>query len=745
MYTLTIFLSAFLLFQSELIIARHILPWFGSTPSVWTTCVLFFQVLLLAGYSYSHAVVSRLREKLHGKLHLLLLGLSLCVLAAQFLFWAMPILPDASWKPPDSSFPVSRILWIMLASVGLPFFLLSTTGPLLQAWFSRLRPGASVYRMYAFSNAGSLLALLSYPFLIEPLLPLRFQAAIWSGGYILFAVLCALCAIRAAKAHLPQAHTEHVPAKKAETYDDHAATSRWLLILLWLILPACASMLFLATTNKLAEEVAVMPFLWVLPLSIYLLSFILCFQGRRYDRFRFVMAAIAAAALVAIVSRQAAPATFLYQVGIYLFALFACCMICHGELYRLKPPAEHLTFFYLCLALGGAIGSVFVGLIAPNIFNGFWELYIGYFLCGALLVAVIYLDRNSAFHGRRRWLSRTVASVLILALAVGPFALGSGPSRLVARQRNFYGVLTVRNMVTDQSHIPILAQFHANTVHGFQAQSEDFRRVPTAYYCKESGVGIAIQHHPRRMSEPSGQAGLRIGAVGLGVGTIATYGRGGDYMRFYEINPAVVEQAKGPRRYFTYLEDSNAKIDVVIGDGRISLENELIQRRPQEFDVLVLDAFSGDAIPVHLLTSQAFDIYMSHLRSDGILAIHVSNKYFNLPPVIFKHAEQLGMGAVVIESEPQTDLEIKALWVLMTRNEKFLNSELVKSLQVQTANVPQSISVWSDDYTNVFQALNVRRWNRSFFVVGGVFVVIVLLLVLPCARNPEDHPNRPKR
>ncbi len=705
-YGVTIFLSAFLLFQVQLVIAKYILPWFGGTPAVWTTCMLFFQLLLLGGYAYSHLIVSRLRPRRQGTLHLVLLAGSLCLLAGQLATWRTPLLPPAAWKPTGSDLPVLRILGLLAVSVGLPYFILTTTSSLLQAWFAGTHPGRSPYRLYALSNAGSLLGLISYPFLVEPALALKAQAGVWSGCYAAFVFCCGWCAVRAARTAKPLLEPGEVTSsRKSQKGSEAAGRPSRSKRLLWLGLPACASVLLLATTNHISEEVAVIPFLWVVPLGLYLLSFIFCFNSQRaYSRRLFVVAALAAMVLVYIVTRRGVTEVGIAEdIWIHSFALFVCCMICHGELVALKPAPRHLTSFYLSVAAGGALGGVFVALVAPTIFTGLWELPLGYLFCGALLLVVTLRDPRSWLNGRRRWVWRAPAGVALAALVVAPsLQVKKFYDGVIRSRRNFYGILRVREEdATERVEWHRYVLRHARTVHGFQFVDPARRRTPTTYYGENSGAGLAILNHPRRTSG----APMRIGVVGLGVGTLAAYGRKGDIIRFYEINPAVVELATGPDSCFTYVQDSAAKVDVVLGDARILMQRELEQGQPQQFDVLALDAFSGDSPPVHLLTREAFDIYLRHLRRGGVLAVHASNRYVNLAPVIWRAAEEFGLACTMINSEGDSEAVWGARWILLTHDKNLLKLKNIAAVASGREESHKPIRLWTDDYSNLLRIL----------------------------------------
>ena len=408
-YALPIFLGAFLLFQVQPIIARCILPWFGGSPSVWTICMLFFEVLLLVGYAYSHLLIDRMSPRGQAVIHSLLIGVSLAALAVMSFAWGTPILPPESWKPGDPNQPVLRIIGLLAVAVGLPYLVLATTSPLLQAWFGHGHPRVSPYRLYTVSNVGSVLALLSYPFVVEPLLALRAQSWVWGAGYILFSLGTLYCVLDSWRMRSKAAETPVGGSAKAVE-----PPPGWRRKLLWVGLPALACVLFLAMTNSLCSEVAVIPFLWILPLTIYLLSFIVCFYSEKGYRRRFYTLAliVAVAATFMIIPRMVSINARL-QIGMYAVTLFICCMVCHGELVALKPPPRYLTAFYLGVAAGGALGGILVGIVAPVVFNRYRELELGLAFSSALGLGVLWVYRRQ-WPG---WVPRlaTVASILAVA------------------------------------------------------------------------------------------------------------------------------------------------------------------------------------------------------------------------------------------------------------------------------------------------------------------------------------------
>jgi hypothetical protein len=672
LYALTILVSAFLLFQVQPVIARIILPWFGGSAGVWTTCLLFFQSVLLLGYLYAHWLYRKLRPRGQALAHIGLLTASLAVL---------PIWPAASWKPAGGEDPTIRILLLLAVTVGLPYFMLATTGPLLQAWYASRYRGALPYRLYALSNAGSMLALISYPVLFEPHLGTRHQAVSWSAAYGIFVILCARTAWlgrgTAAAQPEPAPHTEY-----------SARTTFF-----WIALPACASTLLLAVTNHLTQNVAAIPFLWILPLSLYLLSFILCFASAGwYRRTTFLgLFAVATGGMAYALSPDFQNTPIKVMIPFFGAGLFICCMVCHGELARLQPHVSRLTFFYVMIALGGALGGVFVALIAPHVFHGFYELPVGLAACACLVLAVLRADPESGLGGSWKRPAPLAAALLTLAMAgyLG-FVIrerGRGARLLV---RNFYGGLKVTDETADDSEEPVRRLMHGTITHGEQYLNPKFQGRPTTYYGLNSGVGRAIRQ--------DGENGpVRVGVIGLGTGTLAAYGRAGDYFRFYEINPLVLRLA---HTEFTFLKICNAQVDVALGDARLSLERE----SPEHFDVLAVDAFSSDAIPVHLLTREAFVLYFRHLKADGVLAVHVSNKHLNLTPVVKLGAASLGKEARLVDTEDEENDVFGSTWVLVTSGTGFFDRPLMRTAAVAVP-LPRHMRMWTDDYSNLFQIL----------------------------------------
>ena len=708
-YALSVILSAFLLFQIQPMIGKAILPWFGGTSAVWSTVLLFFQSVLTGGYAYAYWLLGRLRPRQQGRVHLAFLGLSAGLLVVTALAWPSPLTPDASWRPQDSALPILGILKVLTVAVGVPYFMLASNSTLMQGWFSRELTGRTPYRLYALSNAGSLVALLTYPILFEPGLTLRAQAYLWSGAYVVFAIGVAVLALRVAR---------RAPAGTADTPqaltpgDERPAVG---IYLLWLGLAACASALLISVTNQITQEVAAIPFLWVMPLAIYLSTFILAFSGGRlYSRRVYLIAYFVMAFVSVWMLAKYPPFSIPTQMSIYAVLLFLCSMICHSELYALRPSTRFLPSFYLMVAAGGALGGILVNLIAPLLFStGFWELQWATVACGILVTIVLYRRETPSSRRRRRKGAahspregRRIRPVVVVS-AVSLLVLGGlmiavmqafASNTLLAR-RGFFGVLRVWEINTEQPDLRAYQLTHGRTVHGFQFEAAERRNVPTTYYSETSGVGLALVNHPAR------PAPLRIGGLGLGVGVIAAYAQPGDVFRFYEINPDMIQIAEGEGGYFSFLRDSAAQTTIVAGDARLSLEREWNDQGGQDFDLLVLDAFSGDAVPLHLLTKEAFEVYLKHLAPDGILAVNVSNRYFNLGLQVYRLAEAMGLQTVLIEDRGDGIQSYDSIWLLLARNPDTLQIPGVTARQALRPVLPASLRLWTDEYSNLLQVL----------------------------------------
>jgi hypothetical protein len=680
LYAVTIFVSAFLLFLVQPVMAKQILPWFGGSATVWTTCLVFFQTALLAGYTYADWTVRRLAPRRSMQVHVALLVLSIAVL---------PIVPGELWKPGGDENPSWLILGLLAGTIGLPYFLLSTTSPLVQAWFARRFPSASPYRLFALSNFASMLALLGYPFLLEPWSATRAQALGWSAGYVLFAALCAaagFASLRGASARaVPKGWTSSDSGLPLPLTDPaHDAPPPVARQVLWCALAATASILLLAVSNHITQNIASVPLLWIVPLALYLLTFILTFDGRGWYK-RDVVLGMTAAALGVMAWTLADPSLtheLEIQTGVFCVGLFIACMFCHGELVRIKPSPRYLTRFYLMISLGGAVGSALVGILAPLLLRGHFELAAGLVLCALLLLWQV--RRDVPVYG----ILGTAA--LFTTIACAAWGATEFYRNAISVSRNFYGVLRVQE-VGEGTNYHRRSLIHGTIMHGNQYLDPTMRRQATTYYTSTSGIGRLLDSlHPRK--EP-----LRVAVIGLGTGSLAVYGAKGDTYRFYEINPDVVDVAK---RDFTYLADSDATVETALGDARLVLERE----PAQQFDVLAIDAFSSDSIPVHLITYEALGIYRKHVKPDGIIAFHVTNRFLDLVPVVDALARAHGLSAILIDDDGEATFASRSDWILLSADAK-------RFAAAQIAEVGQPLRerpdwrLWTDDFNNLVQVL----------------------------------------
>ncbi len=771
-FGLAIFTSAFLLFQVQLIVGKFLLPWFGGVSAVWTTCMLFFQLVLLAGYFYSHKISSWFHLSRQGRVHLAFLAITASWMLFAWYSWDSPFLPGVEFKPVPGSAPVVGILELLLLSVGLPLLLLSSTTPLLQSWYDQIHHSSrsdSSYFLYSLSNAGSLIGLLSYPIILEPVFGLNLQSRIWGAGFAFFVLCCAICAWNTHRSsQVSKEGLRIAPELSTESATPAGPPRRWL----WFVLPGLGSVMLLATTNLLTQDVAPIPLLWVLPLCVYLLSFVFTFHRKSWYSRGLFHPLFAITALMAVIALfRGTDMDVFQQIGVFLALLFVTCMVCHGELARIKPEAGYLTAFYLTLSAGGAFGGIFVGIIAPLIFPAIWEYQIGLWAVAVLLALILLLDKDSWLHdpkpdlripmavfaticlvprylarigmiaippriasaynvglifvvlisiwvalgggGQRvrqafRWYEMTIgASVLLLSAALYMDLTAQSGGRLLYRERNFYGALAVHRYWDDDMFMSYVVLMHGRITHGVQLE-RDQRRVPTAYLDEKSGAGLALTTSLQRAS-----GGMRVGVIGLGIGTLAAYSRADDVYRFYEINPAVVRLARGAAGYFTFLKDSPGRVEIVLGDARLSLEAEAARNEFQNFDVLFVDAFSGDSVPIHLLTREAMRVYLSHLRGpDSIIAVQISNLAVDFGPVLANLAKFYDMNAVRITAGVGGGPMQPSDWILLTRGNSLDAPEIQsarKPVLRTNMNLGTGMSdVWADDYSNIISLLNYR-------------------------------------
>jgi hypothetical protein len=743
-FAAAVFASAFLLFQIQPLVGKQILPRFGGSPAVWTTCLLFFQTVLFAGYLYAHLSDAWLSARGQALLHVAVLAIAVL----------MPFALSSDRRAGDpSSDPVWQILWRLSAGIGLPYFALAATGPLLQAWFARTFPGRVPYRLYALSNFGSLLALVSYPFVVEHRFSLPQQARLWSWGYLGFAVLCSAIAVRIFLDNPPiQADLDVRISERRPT---------WLQYLCWLAFPAAASIALMATTNQICADVAAVPFLWVAPLALYLVTFIIAFDHPRWYH-RTITAVLTLVAIygAALVHREGVGSIKLYDFGmtgrcielfadavgpvlnagaeasespagprvyvgfmsflvLNLAAMFGICMLCHGELVRQRPAPRYLTSFYVMIAAGGALGGAAVTLIAPRVFNTFFEWKLCMFI-GTIGVLTLILhalvnralaEEESSARKNSALIARLVLVVLLLPASFVLLDIAEylhSPKRGVRFQhRNFFGTFTVRERNPDDPRMNNFVLLHGMTVHGAQFTAPERRGMPVTYYGTPSGIGRTMNYY--RSNPPQGP--LSIGSIGLGTGTLAAFAGEGDSISFYEIDPDMIDLASSGE-WFTYVRDCQARgaeCQMKLGDARITLENEKGAERRSRYHVLAVDAFSGDAVPMHLLTTDAFLLYLERITTaaldgeDGALAVNVSNRYLDLERVVYAAAEQLGIKAVLIESAGESQRSINSAdWMILSHNEALMRTLAPFGTAENTSKPPV---LWTDTRNSLFEVL----------------------------------------
>jgi len=731
LYALAIFVAAFLLFLVQPLLGKLLLPWFGGGAGVWTACLLFFQVALLLGYLYADLLQRFARGRAQIVVHLAVLGLS--------AVWLPIGTGTGTLDAARAISPTWGVLAALSAAVGLPYLVLSSTSPLMQRWFARAHPGRSPYRLYALSNLGSVLALLSFPFLIEPRLSTEVQTHAWSLLYGVFLLAAAACGVALWRA---KPDDDTVLAGSGATHGASAARIGPGRVVFWLCLAAVGSLTLMSSTNFLTQDIAPLPLLWIVPLALYLVTFIIAFEYERlYRRWLFIPLLMVAVFLNNLMFHGALGLGLGGNATLCLLAMFSICMVCHGELARSKPPAAKLTFFYLTVAAGGALGGVVVTFVAPVLFQDYWEYQAGLFAAWLLaLVAVARrpdvdatpetADTHAPTRLRRlAWLG--LLPLLALGLSFGVVVWKDRVSSKVIA-RNFYGSFSVDERLSGGSAVRQI--MHGSTDHGSQLQFDAARWRPAGYYSRFSGLGLALRHFrtaatvaasDSRTTRPVGAS--NIGVIGLGTGTTAAYARSGDAVQFYEINPQIHELAEG---WFTYLSDARergAEIDVAIGDARVVLQQELNAGDAHGFDVLAVDAFSSDAIPVHLLTAEAGALYWQHLRPDGVLAVHISNRHLDLTPVVLSIARAQGKEVVAVTDPGFKPVHGAAAttWLLLTDNPAVIAAVgRYHGRSVQSDPNPEAVA-WTDDYASLWSVLGVRSfgsvWTRT--LLGGYFVL----------------------
>ena len=741
LFSLTVLVGAFLLFLVEPMFARMVLPLLGGAPAVWNTCLVFYQFALLAGYLYAHLAGKQpLKQQV--------------VMQAVLLLAAAVMLPIAvhGSTPPASANPIWWVLGLLVMSLGLPFVVLASTGPLLQRWYASLGAQASrtVYSLFAASNVGSFLGLFSYPFVVEPLLPVREQSLVWTAGYGAYALLMVACGAAiwksapavAASADAVAEPAPVRPGRRSGAAAEPERADNTLDRLRWLGLGAVPSTLLMSVTTFITTDVASMPLLWVVPLALYLLTFVVAFAERRLISRRVLDWLFANAVIVTVALVMAPPEFPFTLIALHLSCFFVIALTCHTALADSRPPAESLTEFYLWMSAGGAAGGIFNALVAPLLFVNPFE-----YPLAALSACLILPNALEAVASATRSKVREVSAVIgvllpVLVLVVmvpvvqkydhqlpdSPFVrfvLIFGPACLFAfllkrrplhmgislamllvagtfvrfdnrvpihLERSFFGLHRV--MFTGQERVLL----SGTTNHGAQSIKPQLKCEPLTYYSKEGPVGQLLEYVQKE------RPGSRFGVVGLGTASMAAYAKPGETWTFFEINPVVERLARDPE-YFTYLQDCAPQAQVVIGDARL----KLMEQPDAAFDIMVLDAFSSDAIPVHLITLEALQLYLQKLGPHGVMAVHISNRYMNLAPMLGATARKAGLVSVVQTNVPaeyarKVSLEISpSRWVLVAREATDLAPLVQTGLwsTLDDANGP----VWTDDYSNVIGVL----------------------------------------
>ncbi len=707
---ITIFLSSFLLFLVQPMISKYFLPWFGGISSVWTVAVLFFQCSLLLGYYYS-CVLSKKRLSFQFVFHGLFIVAILIVALTISRGWPSSITPGVDFKS-FSSQPVSGLLVLLSISVGLPYIVLSATSPLLQQWIGQLFFGDKAYRFYRLSNLGSFAGLLSYPLFFEPYLTLYGQAKFWFGLFILEIGLL-IGTVWIFRKHIISGKKEKSSEEnKSENKKIEAGKISRKTIRSWIFLAAIPSIMMLALTNYLTQGITPFPLLWLVPLALYLFSFIVCFKESFRPSIFYVVTLFigSTATLLFIGPISLGSENLIFKFLVLSATLFSCSIICHWRLYISRPNFSQLTTFYLVVAIGGALGGFFAGIIAPIIFCEYFEIQI------SILAAAYILFKSLPMIGaHRKFFGNGVVILtfrlfIILAMIIGVLlslnlSSNTDGDKIVDMKRNFYGKLVIRK--NDQ----YMKMYNGQILHGLQASDEKDSLKPSSYYSSDSGIGLAFRLKNEIKKETGDSSSLKVGVIGLGVGTVAAFCSEGDNFVFYEINPDVIAAEE---KYFVYLKNC-PESKIVIGDARISLEKELASGS-NEYDILAVDAFTDDAIPVHLLTKEAVQLYLKHLSGDGILAFHISNRNINLEPVLASIANNLKLSATIVDIEQDKDpkkektknadggIFFKSKWVLISRNSTVLKEPFPQKTS-RPIHRSDKTRVWTDNYSNILTAL----------------------------------------
>ena len=667
------FLSAFLLFVSEPMVAKQMLPSFGSSSSTWIVSILFFQLMLFLGYVYSYKIIS-LSSNRQKLLHM---SLVLCVLVLQIIIaseWPSPIMPTTEDISGIRGLPETKLLLALLISIGALFFLLSTTNTLIHAWYAKAVK-KTPYWLYRVSNAGSLLGLLAYPFLVEPRFSLHNQGKYWFLGFLVFAGFLLISSFS-------------VPQQKT-AWNQKVSYSRNK-IYLWIFLAAVPSFVMLSFTNHLTQSISPIPLLWILPLAIYLMSFVVGFRKNlSFSSVAIVSLLVSSLLVISIKTVSFKTGSLLIlDILFYCLTLFLVSLVSHHFLYRNRPIESNLGIFYIMISLGGLVGSFLVAIIAPLMFRGFWEVEISLFLSLTIAFYAYKYQTISLFRGIKIEYLR--APFIITSLVMFVFLIIEGTkasANTIMTTRNFYGVLSV----TKKDGAMYLK--NGSIIHGSQYLDKEKVSMPTTYFGEGTGPDVSI-----RLLRGFKKEGINVGIIGLGVGTIASYCKPEDELVFYEINPQVVEIANS---YFSFLSMC-PQAEVVVGDARISLGLE--SARKDFYDILIIDAFTDDAIPIHLLTEEAFELYLSRLSGDGVLAVHISNNVLDLRPPIVTIANKFGLQKVVVtghKDQSNNPQSLASVWVLLSEKENIFDNLQDMKIDLQPLEDFGQKPLWTDDYSSI--------------------------------------------
>ncbi|PIR93755.1 hypothetical protein COT97_04975 [Candidatus Falkowbacteria bacterium CG10_big_fil_rev_8_21_14_0_10_39_11] len=673
-YAITIFFSSFLVFFIQPLIGKYLLPWFGGSASVWLVSLMFFQVFLFLGYFYSHFLIQQVKILNQIKINIFLLIVAIV---------SLPTIPGDFWQDKVVQHPTVMLFIVLLFTIGLPFFVVSSASPIIQYLYYYEKREQSPYVLYSVSNAGAIIALISYPILFEVLLNVKQQAVFWAIIFIVFTVFYIFLYVKALK-------TKHIVTLLVEKFT-HTASARQKTF--WLGLPIITTLMLITVTNHMTLNVAPIPFLWVLPLCLYLLSYIISFSGLKlYHRgIYFILFLISVGGIFYYLNDQTA-LTIIWQVFVLLAGLFIICLVGHFELFRLRPHPKQLTEYYLYLAGGGALGGILGAVVLPSIASVMFELPLVVILFTLILYTIFYLDKKN-------WLNQLRHRPVWLFLLIIPIGFTLFFVKDIQYQikntdymsRNFYGTISVGFGAGDGAVGEYKILVNGPIIHGVQFLSPALQANKTTYYSQQSGVGLVFENFPK--------ANKRIGLVGLGAGTIVAYGQAGDYFRIYDINPEVISVAQSQ---FTYLQNTPSKYDLVLGDARLKLDQE----SDNNFDLLIIDAFSGDSIPVHLLTQEAFDVYRKNLNPDGAILIHISNQYLDLRPVLVKLGAVNDYQVVIINNKKNDAQKIyTSNWILLTKNKTLLSNKNIVSAQSDLPTNSDRFRVWTDQYSNIFKII----------------------------------------